>query len=263
MKERLTAIINHTGLTINQFEAKIGVGNSSIRKIIDNDGGISSKNIEKIFQVYPEYNLDWLFTGRGSMMLTDKSLPEPLAQKSKRSVELSVVTVDTSSNIIVPILDTRAAAGTPYILDEPDYYKVLPTFSFPGFFFRSGVRVGIQVRGDSMHPTIKQGDYAIAREVEEVAFLRNGEVYVVIYQEDLRVRFFVKRCYYFLDDATLLLRSDNDDYPDEEVLINSILKLYQVEACFTTQFTRVESLRGKFERIEKRMDRLEKRANQD
>ncbi|MBO0953123.1 helix-turn-helix transcriptional regulator [Fibrella forsythiae] len=263
MKERLLLLIQHTGLSINQFEATLGAGNSSFRKIIDNDSGLSTKNIEKIFTTFPEYNLDWLLTGRGSMLLTTDSKPDDLTLPLAKPVRESVVMADTSDSIIVPILDTKAAAGSPYILDEADYYKELPTFAFPGFFFRSGVRVGIQVRGDSMHPTLKQGDYVIGREVEELTYLRNGEVHIVVFQEDHRLRFFVKRCYYFLEDASLILRSDNDDYPDESVSADAMMKLYQVEACYTTQFTRIESLRGKFDRIEKRIDRIEKQLPQD
>ena len=255
MKERLLELISHTELNINQFEKEIGSGNGSIRAIVDNDGGISTKNIEKIFRRFPVYNLDWLLTGRGWMLHTDNSKP-PIS--SKPLAQNSIVTVDTSDNKVVPIVEPKASAGSAFILDEPDYYKDLPTFTFPGFFLGTGTYASFPVKGDSMHPTIKQGDYVIAREID-LRNIRNGEVYVVVYQADSRPHFFVKRAYYFVGEENVTLQSDNDDYLNEEIAVLSILKIYHVEACYTTQFFRVESSRGRFDRLEKRMDRIEKR----
>ncbi|WP_080058329.1 XRE family transcriptional regulator [Spirosoma aerolatum] len=170
----------------------------------------------------------------------------------------SIVTVDTTENSIVPILDIKVAAGSPTILDEPDYYKELPVISFPNYFFR-GALASIQVRGESMTPTIKQGDYVVGKEIEQLLDLRNGEVYIIVHQQDQRVQFTVKRCFYHHGDDKLLLVSDNSDYPNDSLDIQSILKLYHAEACLTTQLYRQEpSMRGHLERIERRIDRLEK-----
>jgi phage repressor protein C with HTH and peptisase S24 domain len=265
MKSRLSSLVEHTGLSISQFEAKIGAGSGAIAKIIaDKEGknGISSKNLEKIFLAFPDYNLDWLLTGRGEILITVPS-KQPVVDPPLTKVGPGIVTVDTSDHIIVPILDLRVAAGEPYILDEPDYVRNLPTLSFPSTFFRGGVRVAVPVKGDSMYPTIHQGDYVIARQVEQLTYLRNGQVYVVVYQEDHRLRFFVKRCFYFMGEETINLVSDNPDYRDEELPINSITRIYEVERAYTAEFSRPDPSRGRFDRIEKRIDRLSQKIELD
>ncbi|WP_460941215.1 S24 family peptidase [Spirosoma humi] len=127
----------------------------------------------------------------------------------------------------------KVAAGTPTILDEPDYYKELDTFTFPSYLFR-GSLVSLQVRGDSMHPTIKQGDFVIGRQTEQLGDLRNSEVYIIVYQQDHRVHFTVKRCYYFTGDDSLSIQPDNSNYPSSSIPISGILKLYHVQGCLTT-----------------------------
>lgn len=172
--------------------------------------------------------------------------------------QAGIVMVDTTENSVVPLIDIKVAAGSPTLLDEPDYYRSLPAFTFPNFVFK-GTLVGMQVRGESMTPTIKQGDYVVGSYLEDVTQLRDGEVYIIIYQEDQLVRFTVKRCYYFQGDTALTLQSDNSDYPSDMVPLPALLKVYHVLGCMTTQLHRSEPpVRRMLERIERRIDRLEK-----
>ncbi|RZM20617.1 MAG: helix-turn-helix domain-containing protein [Pedobacter sp.] len=190
-------------------------------------------------------------------------LPQNRDRSDKTNKKSSIVTVDTSENSVVPILDVKAAAGPPTMLDEPDYYKELPTFTFPNYFFRGGVLVSIPVRGDSMTPTIKQGDYVIGKELDLLAELKSGEVYIIIHQIDQRVAFTVKRCFYFAGDEAITLQSDNADYPIDQLPVEAVLKIYHVEAALTSQLHKAEfSVKGHLERIERRIDRIEKRISE-
>lgn len=189
----------------------------------------------------------------------DEGLPIP--QKPDRSLNGGIVLVDSTENSIVPILDIKAAAGSPTLLDEPDYLKALPIFSFPNFMFR-GKLVGMHVRGESMTPTIKQGDYVVGRLLDNLQDLRNGEVHILIYQEDHSLRFTVKRCFHFMGDDVLTLESDNTDHPADNVPIASLLKIYHVQGNLTTRLERTEgpAMRRQLDRIERRIDRLERRG---
>lgn len=243
-----------------EFMAAKGIEKASFYKdtklsngYLDKHANINSDKLSQISNAYPDLNLNWVIKGSGPMLLSETSLSRPLA----KSLDNAIVTVDTTDNTVIPILDIKVAAGSPTILDEPDYYRALPTFSFPPNLFRSGTMVGMQARGYSMMPTIKQGDYVLGKELVHFDQLRNGEVYIVVYQDHLRAHFFVKRCYFYQGESVIVLSSDNDDYPDEEVELSALLKLYHVEACLTTQLIRASpSLRGQFERLEKRIDKL-------
>lgn len=66
IKERLISFLNYLGIGQNKFETSVGWPTSSISKMNNN---ISSKKISDIRKVYPNFNIDWLLTGDGSMIL--------------------------------------------------------------------------------------------------------------------------------------------------------------------------------------------------
>jgi ferritin-like metal-binding protein YciE len=71
LAKRLDAIIEDTTLSVRAFEAIVGVTNGSFQKVLKNGSDTLTENIRKIFLAYPEYSIDWLITGRGSMYWTD------------------------------------------------------------------------------------------------------------------------------------------------------------------------------------------------
>ena len=244
------------GLSLADMALRIDIKKNTINNY---ENGVSEPNLVNLSLLsnFFGFSIDELIKIELSKKLGNHAIGQ--ANQKKQGRGSSIVTVDTTENSIAPILDVKVAAGSPTILDEPDYYKELPVISFPNYFFRNGALVSIQVRGDSMTPTIKQGDYVVGKEVEQLVDLRNGEVYIIIHQVDQRTQFTVKRCFHHHGDDRLLLVSDNSDYPQDNLLIASILKIYHAEACLTTQLHRHEpSVKGHLERIERRIDRLEK-----
>jgi hypothetical protein len=65
MKERLIEFLAYLGVGQNKFEEKIGLSRGFVNKIGD---AIREKNLQKISNVYPELDIDWLKTGAGEML---------------------------------------------------------------------------------------------------------------------------------------------------------------------------------------------------
>ena len=65
IKERFKEFLKHLKIGQGKFEANCGIGNGTINNIKD---GISSPNLEKISNRYPQISLDWLITGKGEML---------------------------------------------------------------------------------------------------------------------------------------------------------------------------------------------------
>lgn len=84
MKDRLKQFIDYKQLNILKFSEKISVNESTIRKILTDNSGIQSKNLEKIANTFPELNLHWLITGRGPMLLDDTAFHEKLSDSDLR-----------------------------------------------------------------------------------------------------------------------------------------------------------------------------------
>ena len=66
--DRLFVFINHAGLSARKFDMSIGASNGYSLRMKKNKASIGSDILEKIIQRYPELNINWLLTGKGSMI---------------------------------------------------------------------------------------------------------------------------------------------------------------------------------------------------
>ncbi|MBI3584240.1 MAG: helix-turn-helix transcriptional regulator [Nitrospinae bacterium] len=125
-------------------------------------------------------NLNWLLTGEGEMY---KRLPIPKAKPT----------------VLVPVLG-RVPAGFPNEIPENEIteYVHLPDAP-PGSFV-------LIVKGDSMSPKIKDGDYVIFKPNGEI---KSGDVIVVNneYGETMLKKYYVDK------NGDVLLVSENPEYP--------------------------------------------------
>ena len=131
----------------------------------------------------------WLSTGKGEMFISND-------------------TTKNSDNYFIDLLNVRAGAG------EGIYNYVIETFdtiSLDKSFFRTPINTnkikGIQVDGDSMEPTLRDGDYVLID--ENINFGTNG-----IYAIQLGGQILIKRLQFKMD-GTILIISDNDKYDKE------------------------------------------------
>jgi len=132
----------------------------------------------------------WLLTGKGEMLLKENNL------------------VSSNNNYNIDLLSVRAGAGEGiynYIIETVD------TISLDKSFFRTPINTnkvkGIQVDGDSMEPTLRDGDYVLIDET--TTFGVNG-----IYAIQFGGQILIKRLQFKMD-GTVLIISDNTKYQNE------------------------------------------------
>ena len=65
LKSRFKALCNHLGLSIREFERECQLNRGNISNIT---GAIGSDKIAKIATRFPEVDIYWLLTGKGSML---------------------------------------------------------------------------------------------------------------------------------------------------------------------------------------------------
>ena len=70
--DRIQYFMLQTGINNNQMTVAAGLSVGLIGRAIKSKSGLNSDSIEKILYAYPELNPNWLLTGRGEMLITNK-----------------------------------------------------------------------------------------------------------------------------------------------------------------------------------------------
>lgn len=84
--DRFTKVIEYSELTPAEFAEEIGVQRSSISHIISGRNKPSLDFITKIKTAFPKFEWDWLITGEGEMLMSEKE-PEPVIAEKPEIVE--------------------------------------------------------------------------------------------------------------------------------------------------------------------------------
>lgn len=64
MEERLEKFVEHTAGTMKMFFFTCRINRKNVNEL-------TCEDLIKVHSVFPELNLDWLITGRGSMLYSD------------------------------------------------------------------------------------------------------------------------------------------------------------------------------------------------
>lgn len=78
--DRFTKVIEYSKLTPAEFAEEIGVQRSNISHIISGRNKPSLDFITKIKTAFPDFEWDWLITGEGEMLISNRK-PEPVEEK--------------------------------------------------------------------------------------------------------------------------------------------------------------------------------------
>lgn len=163
----------------------------------------NSLDYELVIAKCKHVNLHWLLTGEGEMFRKGGDHPELIPVAA------------------VPIISAEAPTGFPSLPPEKD--RIEDYLYVPGVPENS---YALKVRGDSMLPTIRDGDYVIFVPTTEV---KSGDIVIVRneWNEVVLRRYRVK-------NGEVFLTSDNPEYPtvkpnDEYRIIGRVVKKVRVE----------------------------------
>lgn len=189
MYKRFIEVREKLGFNKTEFADKLGLKSYNIR---DMESGKQKIPVELAEILEENFSINgwWLLTGKGEMLLKGNNLSSP------------------NNNYNIDLLSVRAGAGEGiynYVIETID------TISLDKSFFRTPINTnkvkGIQVDGDSMEPTLRDGDYVLID--ESTTFGVNG-----IYAIQLGGQILIKRLQFKMD-GTVLIISDNSKYQSE------------------------------------------------
>jgi phage repressor protein C with HTH and peptisase S24 domain len=165
-------ISENESITITKLESVIGASKGVLSRAIANKSDIQSKWILKLVENYPQYEPNWLLTGKGSMLKVKKNgLEEPGSvyfMKTDRKIKEQSV----------PLYNLEASAGVVGLFNNKNVHnEPIDFISIPNLPKCDGA---IYVTGDSMYPLLKSGDIIMYKELEnKVENIYFGEMYLV------------------------------------------------------------------------------------
>ena len=187
---------------ISLYLAKKGVSDyvyykesGTTRGILGQNNGISEDNISRFLAYAPDVNVEWLLTGKGSMLKSDE---QPLPEAKKTS----------SRHKGIPLIPMEAIAGFPAIDNDGVSFDDCQHYSIPEFEAK-GANFLIRVSGDSMTPLYCNGDIIAYRKIADILFFQWGGVYVLDTSQGVLVKY-VEECE--KNDDCILCVSENKRY---------------------------------------------------
>lgn len=208
-------VAENENITIGKLEQIIGASKGVLSRAIAQDTDIQTKWLLNLVENYPQYNPEWLLTGKGSMLKSPNKevisnvLEEPAVAYGKE---------EGASGIGIPLIPVEAMAGIGLgqetVLELDCERFVVPTFK--------GAEFLIQVKGSSMYPKYNSGDIVACKRLNlNDIFFQWNKVYVL----DTEQGALIKRVCKGKEPDCILIVSDNEKYEPFELhksKINSI-----------------------------------------
>ena len=201
---------------------KLGTYNHVVNSILKGDRNIT---VDQLYKLFEAYNVDANFMfGFNDSMFTSSTVPD--GSLLTRSMDDR----NFAGRLNITLVPNRAMAG--YALEHQDdgFLSELPKFSIPNL---DGNLIAFEINGDSMYPTITNGDIVVCEPLERGDPMRDNNVYVVV--TDVVV---AKRIQQIRDEnsgSQVRLISDNSAvYKPYEVDLEDIRQILKVKCRLTS-----------------------------
>ena len=145
-------------------------------------------------------------------------------------------TVDKLQNENIELVPEKAKAGYTAGYSDPDFIKVLPTFSLP-FLSKEKKYRTFCISGDSM-PPIKHGSFVTGEYVQNWQSIKSGYPYIVVSKDDGVVFKIVNNR--IKENKSLQLISTNAIYEPYEIDIRNVLEIWRFVNYISNDFSEPE-----------------------
>jgi phage repressor protein C with HTH and peptisase S24 domain len=202
----------------SDIATKLNTYNHVINSILKGDRNITVEQMHKLFETY-NINANYLF-GLSDDIYLNGSAAIPVRSKTEQS------TVGRQNITLVP---ERATAGYATALDTPQYLQDFSKFSIPNL---EGTLIAFEISGDSMMPTITNGDMVVCEALERGEPIRDNQVYVVVTDVVVAKRIQQIKSGSIVKEMRLI--SDNDRYQPYTVSPEEVRQILRVKCRLTS-----------------------------
>ena len=203
-----------------QFAISLDYLPQSLSEIVQGRRDVTIELLRKAVELY-QINPVYLYTGEGPLFMSEEN------HQSFRVLTIVTGGDDDERIVHVPV---PAQAGYAGQISNPTFIQDLPTFSLPDYKYKIGTHRSFDVAGDSMEPTLFEGDKVICSFLEPTLWetsIKDNYVYVIVTRGDV----LVKRVFnYIKSDNQIELHSDNDFYEPYMVNMADLKEIWYVRA---------------------------------
>ena len=201
---------------------KLGTYNHVVNSILKGQRNITVDQLNKLFHLFG-VDANYLFGQAPDMFL--HGIP---GREIFPSMGMGERSMRGRQNIT--LVPNRALAGYAIEHHDADFMKELPKFSVPNM---EGNLIAFEISGDSMYPTVTNGDIVICEPLERGDSLRDNHVYVIV--TDVVVAKRVQQIRDETEAVQIRLISDNGAvYKPYEVDISDIRQILKVKCRLTS-----------------------------
>lgn len=255
--QKITAIINHFQLNNYAFSKRIGVTGTTIDSIVngrpqpDGTRKKTKPGYDVLSAIIDQFNINpnYLF-GKSDVMLK-----QDVAKIQTYSGVPQVVAVNQNDEENVVYIPVKARAGYLEGYGDSEYIETLPSFYMPQL--TNGTYRCFEVQGNSMVRTFFDGDLVFGKYVEDLAYIKDGRVYVIVSKNDGIV---LKRVINRIEErGKLILKSDNKDgnYPTYTIDAEDIMEVWYVTMFASKQIPEPIDVYDRLHELESKLTELQ------
>lgn len=203
-----------------QFAMQLEYLPQSLSEILKNRRDVTIELLRKAVEVY-KVNPVYLFTGEGPMFMKEED--------HKNFRVLTIVTDSQNDERIVHV-PIPAQAGYASESSDPTFVQELPTYTLPDYKYKVGTHRSFDVSGDSMEPTLFEGDKVVCSYLEPSLWessLKDSYVYVFVTKGDVLVKRVQNK---IRAEKVITLISDNHYYEPYDMRITDVNEIWYVRA---------------------------------
>lgn len=202
----------------SDIASKLGTYNHVINSILKGERNITVEQLNKLFDIY-DISANFVF-GLSNDMFNNMNGGVPTRYQNDKSF------IGKQNITLVP---DRAVAGYATTADTPQYLSEFSKFSIPGL---DGDLVAFEISGDSMMPTITNGDIVVCETLERGEPIRDNQVYVIV--TDVVVAKRVQQIKSGSAIREMRLISDNDRYQPYNISPDEVQQILRVKCRLTS-----------------------------
>ena len=165
-----------------------------INKFLNDERNITYEQAERFCEVY-SISKDFMFKGEGKVFM-------PTLKEFINGHQAPAADVLATGNILYPNVAALASSALGIEMHES-----AESFSIPGM--NGGQYIAFSISGNSMHPTLADGDMVICRPLDAIERIVDNEVYAVISETGVQVKRIQK---VYKDKKLIRLKMISDNY---------------------------------------------------